>query len=73
MPELLTMFLDELTPLAQELVKNPVAFAGGFVAGILRLNLNDDPVKSWLEKQSGFTMPNPPASPKTGPQSIDID
>jgi hypothetical protein len=67
------MFLDELTPLAQELIKNPVAFAGGFVSGILRLNLNDDPVKSWLEKQSGFTMPTPPTPPATGPQSIEID
>ncbi len=63
------MFLDELTPIAQELLKNPVAFAGGFVSGVLRLNLNDDPVKSWLSKQSGSTMSAPPA----GPQSIDID
>ncbi len=67
------MFLDELSPIAQELLKNPVAFAGGFVSGILRLNLNDDPVKSWLSKQSGGTMPNPPAPPTNGPQSIDID
>jgi hypothetical protein len=67
------MFLNELSPIAQELVKNPVAFAGGFVSGILRLNLNDDPVKSWLNKQSGFTMPTPDTPSSTGPQSIDID
>ncbi len=67
------MFLDELTPIAQELVKNPVAFAGGFVSGILRLNLNDDPVKSWLNKQSGSTISTPNASPAPGPQSIEID
>ncbi len=67
------MFLDELTPIAQELVKNPVAFAGGFVSGILRLNLNDDPVKSWLNKQSGSTISTPNASSVPGPQSIEID
>jgi hypothetical protein len=67
------MFLNELTPIAQELVKNPVAFAGGFVSGILRLNLNDDPVKSWLNKQSGFAMSTPDAPSSTGPQSIEID
>jgi hypothetical protein len=67
------MFLDELTPVAQELLKNPVAFAGGFVSGLLRLNLNDDPVKSWLEKQSGSAMTSPGTPPTQGPQSIDID
>ncbi len=67
------MFLDELTPVAQELLKNPVAFAGGFVSGILRLNLNDDPVKSWLEKQSGSAMTPPGTPPTKGPQSINID
>ncbi len=67
------MFLDELTPIAQELVKNPVAFAGGFVSGILRLNLNDDPVKGWLNKQSGSTISTPHASSAPGPQSIEID
>ncbi len=67
------MFLDELTPLAQELLKNPVAFAGGFVSGLLRLNLHDDPVKSWLEKQSGSPLQTAetPASPS--PKSINID
>jgi hypothetical protein len=73
------MFLDELSPLFQELVNKPVAFAGGFVSGLLRLNLNDEPVSQWLEKQMGVA---PSASsPSTGtnnssasgPQSINID
>jgi hypothetical protein len=64
------MFLDELMPIAREIVKNPIAFAGGFASGILRLDLNEEPVKSWLGKQpnavSSLDKPKPP-------QSIDID
>ncbi|GAB4377094.1 MAG: hypothetical protein Kow00121_25600 [Elainellaceae cyanobacterium] len=70
------MFLDELTPLFQELTGHPVAFLGGFVSGLLRLNLSEDPVKSWLNQQSGVSY-----SPSTlstngkssGPQTISID
>lgn len=69
------MLLNELTPILQELTKEPVAFCSGFISGALRLNLTDDPVKTWLEKQAGFT----PTSSQTEsidrnrPQSIDID
>ncbi len=69
------MLFNELTPILKELTKEPVAFCSGFVSGVLRLNLTDDPVKTWLEKQAGFT---PTASAtdsesQKGPQSIDID
>ncbi len=47
------MFLDELNPLTDKMLQSPVAFLGGFVSGIFHLNLNDDPVKQWLENQSG--------------------
>jgi hypothetical protein len=73
------MFLDELSPLFQELVNKPVAFAGGFVSGLLRLNLNDEPVSKWLEKQMGVapSAGTPPTgannSRSSGPQSINID
>jgi len=70
------MFLDELSPLVQELIQHPVAFLGGLSSGLLRLSLADEPVRSWLDKQVG-------ASPATraeinngrssGPQSIAID
>lgn len=69
------MFLDELSPLVQELIQHPVAFLGGLSSGMLRLSLADEPVRSWLDKQVG-------ASPATteinngrssGPQSIEID
>lgn len=70
------MFVDELTPFVRELARQPVAFCGGFFSGLFRLDLSEDPVKSWLNKQgatptaSGAT-PQPPD--KSGPQSIDID
>jgi hypothetical protein len=72
------MFLDELIPMAQELIQQPIAFAGGFLSGLLRLNLHEDPVKSWIDEQAGSTSyTTPPAEPangkSTGPQSISID
>lgn len=70
------MFLQELNPLFQELVSQPLAFVNGFVTGALRLNLNDDPLKTWLEQQ-GFNPNNPGGSNKSDngskPQSISID
>jgi hypothetical protein len=71
------MFLDELTPVVRELFGHPAAFFGGFVSGVLRLNLADDPVKSWLEKQGGVTVT--PTATDThqhnggGPQTIAIE
>jgi hypothetical protein len=69
------MFFDELTPILKEFTKEPVAFASGFVSGLLRLNLSDDPVKSWLEKQAGFTPTNSDTQDSNNrtPQSIDIE
>lgn len=72
------MFLDELTPVFKEIVQHPVSFMGGFISGILRLSLNDDPVKSWLDQQSGVTTPSSSTSEgnngrSSGPQSISID
>ncbi|MEO1400819.1 MAG: hypothetical protein AAFV72_06130 [Cyanobacteria bacterium J06635_1] len=67
------MFLDELTPIVKEMLSQPVAFLGGFASGLLRLNLSDDPVKSWLDKQSGGNMPVSETAPPKGPQTISID
>ena len=71
------MFIDELTPLFKELIQHPVSFMGGFVSGVLRLNLNDEPVKSWLnQKNQSNTTPkdNEHNNGKgNGPQSISID
>lgn len=71
------MFFDELTPVLKELAQQPVAFLGGLVSGLLRLNLHDDPVKRWLDEQAGesvYTPPTPSNNGKSnGPQSISID
>lgn len=69
--------MDELKPIFQEFISQPVAFLGGLVSGFLRLDLNEDPLKSWLEKQG--TYGNSPTNSSTqngnrnGPQSISID
>ena len=72
------MFLDELSPLFQELVHHPVAFLGGLASGVLRLSLAEDPVKTWLDQQLGVTSASP--SPRevnngrnSGPQSSTIE
>ena len=68
------MFLTELSPLMKELTQQPVAFMGGFVSGLLKLNLNDDPIKSWLVKQGiDPTTTTSVSAPANGPQSISID
>lgn len=72
------MFLDELIPMVKELIQQPIAFTGGFFSGLLRLNLNDDPVKSWIDEQAGSSSytPSPTGAnngKSTGPQSISID
>lgn len=70
------MFLDELTPIVKEMIQQPIAFLGGFCAGVLRLNLSEDPVKTWLKKQSGstYTVTNSQDNGKSkGPQSISIE
>jgi hypothetical protein len=74
--EVNTVFLDELTPFLQELSRQPVAFVGGIVSGALRLNLEEDPVKSWLAQQAGKAETTPPSDnppPSDGPQKISID
>ncbi|MEM7553273.1 MAG: hypothetical protein AAF378_04095 [Cyanobacteria bacterium P01_A01_bin.84] len=72
------MFIDELTPIFKKASMHPLSFMGGFVSGVLRLNLNEDPVRSWLSQQTGQTFPtdlhNEPKNGKSsGPQQISID
>jgi hypothetical protein len=68
------MFLQELNPIVQELVKEPIAFVNGFVAGLLRLNPEEDPLKSWLDKQ-GITLVKTSNSKDNGnkPEYISIN
>ena len=71
------MFLDELPPIVKELIQQPIACLGGFCCGVLRLNLADDPVKTWLHKQTGSTDTVATSSTENGksngPQSISIE
>ncbi|MUG94952.1 hypothetical protein F7734_22320 [Scytonema sp. UIC 10036] len=72
------MFLQELTPIFKELTQHPISFMGGFVSGVLKLNLADDPVKSWLSQQLGantYTAATTQAQngKANGPQTISID
>ena len=69
------MFLTELQPLAKEFIEQPIALLGGFVSGLFRLNLADDPLKSWLEKQGLTDIPPSPSATSNSnqPQSIAID
>lgn len=70
------MFMDELMPVLKEFAQQPIAFMGGFFSGVCRLNLSDDPVKSWLDKQAGVA--STPVNEfnngkRRGPQSISIE
>ncbi|NJN29776.1 MAG: hypothetical protein HC824_04480 [Synechococcales cyanobacterium RM1_1_8] len=72
------MFLDELSPLFKDMMQSPIAFMGGLASGLLRLNLDQDPVKSWLEKQGAAVPSASDSDPNdknggAGPTSISID
>jgi hypothetical protein len=53
--------------LLTEFVENPLPFALGFVSGLFHLDIEQDPMKTWLAEQ-GFS-PKPPS----GPQNISIE
>jgi hypothetical protein len=71
------MFVTELAPLFKQLTQHPVSFLGGFFSGLLRLNLSDEPVRSWLDQHLGsttYTSTTQEHNGKTsGPQSISIE
>ncbi|AVH72079.1 hypothetical protein [Nostoc sp. 'Lobaria pulmonaria (5183) cyanobiont'] len=72
------MFINELSPIFREFTQHPVSFVGGFFSGVLRLNLADDPVKGWLDKQirsNSYTTNITDAhnGKASGPQQISID
>lgn len=70
------MFFNELQPVVKELIGQPIAFMGGFVSGVFRLRLSEDPLKTWLEKQglsSYTTETDTPDGNGSKPQSITIE
>ncbi|MEH2194303.1 MAG: hypothetical protein V7K98_16905 [Nostoc sp.] len=72
------MFISELSPIFREFTQHPASFVGGLFSGVLRLNLADDPVKTWLDKQTrsnSYTSSITEAhnGKASGPQQISID
>jgi hypothetical protein len=72
------MFFNELIPLLQNGIQQPVAFFGGLCAGLLRLDLAQEPVKTWLDQQLGHSAYSgsssmPERGNSQGPKSIEID
>ncbi|MBC6430930.1 hypothetical protein FM036_08870 [Nostoc sp. HG1] len=72
------MFITELSPIFKEFIQHPASFVGGLFSGVLRLNLADDPVKSWLDQQirsNSYTSITTDAhnGKASGPQQISID
>lgn len=70
------MFLSELSPVLQNLLRQPIAFSSGFFSGVLQLKLNEEPLSSWLAKQ-GYSSSDFNSSGRNSgnnkPQSIEID
>lgn len=69
--------MNELQPILNEFLGQPVAFFGGLVSGFLKLDLQQDPLKGWLEKQGATPTTGSSSSSggknNDGPQSISID
>uniref|UniRef100_A0A0D9W7E3 Uncharacterized protein n=1 Tax=Leersia perrieri TaxID=77586 RepID=A0A0D9W7E3_9ORYZ len=56
----------------REALKEPVAFMGGVFAGLLRLDLNEDPLKEWITRTveaSGIAEDNQTSESSEGPQN----
>ncbi|XP_050215610.1 UPF0426 protein At1g28150, chloroplastic isoform X2 [Mercurialis annua] len=53
-------FFDSINqPILKEALKEPVAFIGGMFAGVLRLDLEEEPLKEWVTRTveaSGMTV-----------------
>ncbi|KAL9224799.1 hypothetical protein vseg_000800 [Gypsophila vaccaria] len=67
-------------PILKEALKEPVAFMGGIFAGLLRLDLNEEPLKEWVNRTveaSGITEQEidnqGPNADDTAPEQIDIE
>ncbi|MQL93801.1 hypothetical protein Taro_026438 [Colocasia esculenta] len=66
-------------PIFKEVLKEPVAFMGGMFAGLLRLDLNEEPLKEWITRTveaAGITEEEISTELKTdedAPQQIEIE
>ncbi|CAL0321079.1 unnamed protein product [Lupinus luteus] len=66
-------------PVLKEALKEPVAFLGGVFAGVLRLDLNEEPLKEWITRTAeaaGISTEETDAEETTteaAPQEIQIE
>ncbi|KAG7655717.1 hypothetical protein ISN44_As01g027680 [Arabidopsis suecica] len=68
-------------PILSEALKEPIAFLGGMFAGLLRLDLNEEPLKDWVTRTveaSGITEEEVDAdgvvsNDEDSPQQIEIE
>jgi hypothetical protein len=69
------MFLTELAPVWQQLMQQPLAFTGGFVSGVFKLKLNEQPLSDWLAKQGYYSSVDLESDrySQNKPQSISIE
>eukprot|EP00897_Mesotaenium_endlicherianum_P004696 jgi/Mesen1/4254/ME000022S03548 len=63
-------------PVLKEAIKEPIAFFGGLFAGILRLDLNEEPLKDWVAKTAeaaGVVLEDDKKEDNEGPVDIAIE
>nr|ABK24986.1 unknown [Picea sitchensis] len=66
-------------PIVQKALKEPIAFFGGVFAGLLRLDLKEDPLREWVARTTEAAGldedqdPEPKSEEDTTPQQIEIE
>ncbi|CAK9195651.1 unnamed protein product [Sphagnum troendelagicum] len=70
--------LSKDDPILKEVLKEPIAFLGGVFAGLLRLDLNEEPLREWVARTSeaaGLDLSESPSADNDDsiPEDIQID
>ncbi|KAL7138707.1 hypothetical protein ABFS83_09G000900 [Erythranthe nasuta] len=60
-------------PILKEALKEPVAFVGGIFAGLLRLDLNEEPLKEWVGRTVEASGISSPTATKKGVEEEEDD
>ncbi|XP_010499314.1 PREDICTED: UPF0426 protein At1g28150, chloroplastic-like [Camelina sativa] len=68
-------------PILSEALKEPIAFVGGMFAGLLRLDLNEEPLKDWVTRtveasgimEEGDDADGTVSNDQEAPQQIEIE
>ncbi|XP_010460589.1 PREDICTED: UPF0426 protein At1g28150, chloroplastic-like [Camelina sativa] len=68
-------------PILSEALKEPIAFVGGMFAGLLRLDLNEEPLKDWVTRtveasgimEEGVDADGTVSNDEEAPQQIEIE